>query len=191
MKRGLWRWRVPAVLLIAFAAIGSTGRAQEIRIRRVSHALINTPSYNMDVRQPTARTKRWVQVETQFDTRDDWTDDLEFTYFVLMRSDNPREPLVLLTGSVAYVNVPSGRQHMSWMFIHPHIISRFGSVEGVAVELRQRGRPIAADASSPQHRQQYRQWVERLPAREGLLMLPSETPFAQFAPDLQQMIRRP
>ncbi len=188
MNRRFGRSAILAAL--CFAAAATASQAEDIRIRRVSHSVLNTPSYNMDLRQPTARARRWVQLECQFDTREDWTDDLEFTFYVLLRSDNPREPLVLLTGTVAYVHVPAGRQHVSWFYIHPNVIARFGAVEGVAVELRQRGRPIAAEASSAQHRQQYRQWIERLPAREGLLMLPADTPFAMYAPDLQQMIRQ-
>ncbi len=183
------------VLLAAVVTCAQAQQAgQELRVRRVGVNLLRAPSVGSpgasEPRSPGA-PKRWAQIETQFETRPEWIDELTFAYFVLVNTQDPREPFMLLSREVTYQLIPRGRPHHSWLYIHPHILDRHGAVEGVAVEIQHRGQVIATEASSPAHLQQYRQWRQQLTPRTGLLLLPEETPFSLFAPDQQQLIKRP
>ncbi len=173
--------------------VPATAQQQEpLRIRELEHRMLQTPNVQMqtDGRPPQwrGRPSAWLQIECVFDLQVDWIDEIEFTYYVLMRSADREQPFRLLTQQVTYVNVPRDRAnpHYSWLYVHPHVVQRFGSVEGVAVEIRSRGQPIAGRSTA----QDYRTWVGRLPAESGWLLTPDQTPFMLYAPSRLLMIKR-
>ena len=174
--------------------VPATGQQEEpLRIRTLEHRLLQTPNVQMqtDGRPPQwrGRPSSWLQIECVFEMRADGVEELEFTYYVLMRSDDREQPFRLLREQVTYVHVPRDRAnaHYSWLYLHPHLVQRFGSVEGVAVEVRSRGRPVAGTVT-PQ--QDYRAWIDRLPAESGWLQTPDQTPFMLYAPSRLLRIKR-
>ncbi len=117
----------------------------------------------------------WFQIDCLYETRSEWTDELKLTFYALMRSNDPKEPFVLLKGEDTFIHIPRGARRAQ-AYIHPSMLRRFGKVEGYAVEFSMQGRPLGAEASDPN----YRRWIEQLAPKEGYVMMPRETPFAHL-----------
>ncbi len=81
----------------------------------------------------------------QFTTRPQWTEELRFDCYVLMRSGNNR---TLLTGSVTCTYVQAGRGHLTALFIPPSVLERYGRPEQVAVECTSQN-TVVADYAIP------------------------------------------
>jgi hypothetical protein len=178
---------VCAGVAAAVLAAGPEAAAQgsgEVVVRRIQQSAAKTPEYRTDANLGLEKKKTWLRLDAGYETEPDWIDDLEFTYYVLLRTRTPREPFVLLKGSIAYVNIPKGK-HMSTMYVHPSVLDRFGAYEGFAVEVRQGGRPVANNATSDQ----YPKWLQQLSAREGHVLPPAQTPFAMLGYDNAEMVK--
>ncbi len=117
----------------------------------------------------------WYQIEVLYETTPDWTDELKITFYVLMKTNDPREPFVLLKGEDTFIHIARGT-HRAQAFIHPSMLRRYGKVEGYAVEFSLQGRPLGAEASD----KNYRRWIEQLAPKDGYVLMPRETPFAHL-----------
>ncbi len=155
---------------------GGAGDANRpLVIRDIAGGAVLTPEYQIKRNQTNARVKNWYQIITDYETKPDWADEIEFTYYVLVRNTkNPKGPKQsLFKGSVTYINVPEGR-HRSDMFLHPNTLARFGEVEAVAVLVSVQGRVVAMEGK-PRSNQR---WWEQLTPVDGLLLSRDKTPFS-------------
>ncbi len=187
MKQVCWRWfaaLVPAALLLLAPDRASGQGSRDMKVRKLDASTEKTPEYRTGGNYGSERRRDWLKLECLYETDPDWMDDLEFTYFVLLRTEDSREPFVLLKGTLTYVNVRKGK-HLSVAYVHPSVLDRYGRYDGMAVEVRQSGRPVAAESTSPQ----YRRWVEQLAAREGAVLPPAQTPFAMIGFDNYEMVK--
>jgi len=184
MKTVLVRFAALAALVLL--VLPSTVRAQagdDVRIRRLIDEKWKTPEYQVK-RAPQERSREWLKLYVLYETRPEFIDELEFTYYVLMRTKDSREPYVLLKGSITYVNIERGR-HQSTMYIHPSVLARYGNYDGMAVEVKMQGRPVAVDATS----NQYRKWLEQLSPRDNYVLRAMDTPFAFIGSDNDEMVK--
>lgn len=178
---------------IALAAVAASASAQDVTprdvtIRRLSYNSTRTPEYTARTRGTLReRIRDWGEIVCQYETQPEFINELEFTYYVIMRTKNPREPFVLLKGSITYVYIAKGRTQ-STMYLHPSVLERFGTVEGIAVEIRAGGRLIAVETDGPRGRD-YQQAVQQLPTRDNHVLPPSQTPFAMLGFDNNEMVK--
>jgi hypothetical protein len=165
------------------------GRLGEFQITKITKNLITTPQYSYsgaELYQANQRD-RWLEVEVEFTAGPDFTDELTFKYFILINGK-------LLTGDVAHVNIPAGREHRSVMYVPPAALLRVSdnrpvtpaSIQNIAVQLVQGGAVkneltlVRAPA----------QWYATIPALNGLVLNKDETPFAPLYWDRYVQIKK-
>jgi hypothetical protein len=158
--------------------------ADSIRIRRMTPVKEKTPVFRTAAPgQAAARQPDWWRVVVEFETTPDWTDELEFTYYVYMKDQSNRGAEIMFRGAVTYVNVAKGR-HQSDMFLHPSTLARLGSVEQVAVVVKARGAVVATESTAKTPN-----WWERFSPVDGVLLNRAQTPFAFIDYDLFNAIK--
>ncbi|HMP89926.1 MAG TPA: hypothetical protein PJ991_06980 [Kiritimatiellia bacterium] len=170
-----------------FSQAPGAGRSP-ITVRKMDGSKASTPVFAVrGSSAQSSRTKDWFRIYVEYDSEPDWIDELNFTFYVLVRGktrDAP--PMTLFKGEVSYIHIASGRRHQADMFIHPNIINRFGDVERVAVEIRQGGR-LLERSGKPTPTEA---WWERLSPVDGVLLDRSQTPFALIDIDDYEIIKR-
>ncbi len=171
---------VVASLLLAGAV--ATAQAQMegpggVQIKRIELKKRPTPQYQLSVNQMNGKSRDWVGVTTEFDTEAPWTDELTFTYFVLVRGKQVGAPKQsMFRGKVTYVNIEKGRGHKSDVFLHPSTLARFGDVEKVAVLVEANGKLMAGDSLPKANLR----WWEQMTPVDGMLLNRTQTPFAMI-----------
>jgi hypothetical protein len=149
-----------------------------VTIKDITGFKIQTPEYQIKRSQTAARTRDWFQIITTYDTDPEWVDEVQFTYYVLVKNKNPAShgpPQSLFKGEVSYINVEKGK-HKSDMFIHPSTLSRYGDVQAIAVLMTVQGRLIAMESKPPSNQR----WWEALQPQDGYLLNRMQTPFAML-----------
>jgi hypothetical protein len=172
-------WAVCAVVWVGVDITWAQAPAAANPLGRVklSGNLVRTPriqaqNYN-SVNPPRAD---WFQIEVLYETRPEWVDELKLTFYVLMKSNDPKEPFVLLKGEDTFIHIARGT-HRAHAYVHPSILKRYGRVEGYAVEFSSQGRPLGAEATDPTN---YRRWIQQLAPKDGFVLMPRDTPFAHL-----------
>jgi hypothetical protein len=156
------------------------GGGNEFAIRDIHQQLVSAPQYaSMIEGQGTTGAsfqKKWLRVETTFDSTPEWADDVTLKYYVLMGKGRETK---LFTGEATYVNVARGTRHVSALFINPNTVERYGQgrVETVAVELLYKGRLIDRASEPPTQTR----WWERYTPVPGYLVPPHQTPWSLMA----------
>jgi hypothetical protein len=155
------------------------------RIRNIKSSKVRTPEYSARS-DSTKGTKgyRWLEIAVEYETTPTWIDQLDFTYYVLMKNEKDRQPLRLFRGAVAYVNVEKGR-HEAVMYIHPTTLKRYGDIEATAVIMRFKGQTVAME-SDPSSKQR---WWEQLQPVDGYILNRLESPFAMLDYDRYEAIK--
>lgn len=173
------------------AARKSAASRENVEVKKIEGVgptgLVRTPEYKTVVTEPKAVTRRWARVSVHYKTKDEWTDELEFRYFVLVKHQKTKKH-ILFTATAAYIDIPKGN-HLSTVFLRPNTVARYGGVERAAVEIRQKGELVEV-ASNPKDT---KPWWQRLPGTvrtiEGVLLNRSQTPFAFVACDNYEAIK--
>lgn len=184
----MW-WLVGALAVLSMqpsAAPAQQGASSSVRIKKMTGEPRETPEYNIKRAYPRGRILEWYMLGCEYETREDWLDELEFTFYALIKTKDNREPYVLLKNTTTYVNIEKGA-HKAVSYIHPSTIRRFGAVERMAVEIRQGGRMVGME-SRPSSNQR---WWEQLPPKEGLLLPTWLTPFYLINFDDYEAIKQP
>lgn len=182
---------VPAVVFLTCLTAPEL-RAQQrdaVRIKSVKAKKVKTPEYTT---RPSfnPRIREWVEITTEYEVQKDWMDELEMTYYVLVNGGKDKEVKtanVLLQGSITYLNIEKARDLKSVVYIHPSIVTRYGDVSAVAVEVKQSGRPSILDGTG--NWQSWQKWVQQLTPRTGGILSPDQTPFGAMSLDDSEMIR--
>ncbi len=189
MKQAAGKVKLMVAALFTGLFVAVSAQAQEgspgISIRKVSGGKVSTPQYQLLKGQTMARTLDWYQIVVHYETSPDWMDELTFTYYVLVKSKAGK--FSLFKGDVTYVNIMKGR-HLSDIYLHPSTLSRFGTVERVAVLVGSQGRMLAMESQPSSNAR----WWEQSPVApvEGLVLNRMETPFAMINFDDYEAIKR-
>jgi hypothetical protein len=183
---------IPVALFICTLATpeGWAQQRDTVRIQSVKTKRIKTPQYDTRESTPTPRLRDWIQITTEYEIQKDWMDELELNYYVLLtggKDSSSKEPFVLLQGAVTYLHIAKGRKLQSVMYIHPSVLERYGNPDGVAVEIKQTGRPSVVDGEGKW--QQWQKWIQQLTPRIGFVLQPSQTPFSVLNGDDFEMVR--
>jgi len=164
--------------------VGSSALRGKVSIKKIdgigSAAKIKTPEYSVSISENLTAARDWARVLVQFETVAEWTDALEFKYFVQVQNQRTRLERRFL-GNFTYVDIPKGKQHLSSVFLRPNTLERYGDIIGVAVEVYVNGELVAtaANPNAP------RGWWRTATIKEvsGVLLERSQTPFAFVAYD--------
>ena len=127
----------------------------------------------------------WMQIDVRYETLPEWVDELTMTFYVLMKTNDPKEPFALLKGKATFVHIYKGT-HVAMAYVAPQLIRRYGKVEGAAVEFEFQGRPVAADSTAGPA---YKRWLEQLSPKENHVLQPADTPFGPLDWDSFEMLK--
>jgi hypothetical protein len=105
------------------------------------------------------KPREWIVVETKYQTEARWTDQLTFTWHVLLETKSQTEkmsaadrakmaPYSYFTTAVTYYNIPKG-SHAASVCLHPSYLERFGEPKAVGIVVTsQDGEIVAGDSAS-------------------------------------------
>ena len=185
--------RVLFTAVACLCTLGATGFAQprpgpEFQITKISRNLITTPQYTYTGAQQYQANQRdrWLEVEVDFSSAPEFTDELTFKYFILINGK-------LLTGEVTHTNIAAGRDNRSVMYVSPKTLARLmgnrpvapNSVQNIAVQIVQQGavkHELSAERAQPN-------WHATMPHVAGLVLNKNETPFAPLYWDRYEQIK--
>jgi hypothetical protein len=116
----------------------------------------------------------------QYDTEAEWTDEVTFQYYVLMKGRSGAE-YTLLKGVVTYVDVERGRAHQGVAYVRPAALARFGEIIGVAVEAVVKGevKSVMSDGRLGANKPLPPDWWKnpKFSPKDGYIVDKSKTPF--------------
>jgi len=164
-------------IVLSASAQQADGGKKQLSIDKIEGKKVQTPEYQVSKNQFKARTRDWFQIITTYDTKPEWTDEVSFKYYVLVKdkSGEVGARQSLFSGEVTYINIEKGK-HKSDMYLHPSTILRFGDVQAVAVIVSVQGR-VEAIESLPASNDR---WWEKLTPVDGMLLNRMQTPFAML-----------
>lgn len=169
----------------------SFGRA-DYDIKKISPAVDLTPQVAFQfgpVQHPAPRSQQWLEVEVNFESNLDWTDELTVRYFILLAGK-------CLTGEVTHVDVPRGRDLYSVMYVSPKTIAKLLNgrpltgidIQDVGVQLVIKGQVLTTKSYKAVGDQQWWQSMEQV---AGLVLNKNQTPFAPLIWDRYEQIKIP
>ncbi|MGA0332343.1 MAG: hypothetical protein ACO3N7_00920 [Kiritimatiellia bacterium] len=166
-----------------------------IRLRSIEAERISSPKYAADIRNVSIKrdgSLEWLMVKAVYDTALKWTDEITFTYYVLLKGDPENlpqgaKPLNIFSGTVTIVNVPQTRQGETAMFLDPYTLARYGEPTHVAVVVNINGQPAAGMAEPSSSAAS--EWWTREPPNETPLLTRDKTPYAFIEIDKQNTIK--
>ena len=148
-----------------------------VAIKKIEASKVETPEYQLTHNSMKGRSRNWYRLVTLYDTDAQWTDELSFTYYVLVKNKDPKgPPRSLFRGKVTYVNIEKGRGHKSDVYLHPSTLARYGDVEAVAVLVETGGRLVSSESLPASNKR----WWEQLSPIDGLVLNRMQTPFAMI-----------
>ena len=175
--------------LVAFAS-GAAAQATsgQFQITKINKNFITSPQFTYTgAEQYVANQRdRWLEVEVEFTSTAEFTDELTLHYYILVNGK-------LLTGEVTHTNIAGGRTSRSVMYVPPQALARVmgarpvapNSVQNIAVQIVQQGSvkdEQSATRTAPQ-------WYKGLPSLTGLVLNKNETPFAPLYWDRYEQIK--
>ena len=182
---------VAVVVLTAVSAQAQTVREPQpgdFRIVNMRHSLLQAPKYSASggqaSEQPATLLRDWLRIEVQFETKQDWADDVKLVYFAVVGKQKEAK---LFKGDVTHTYVMKGPQHFSAMFMNPNAIRRHGGgrVEMVGVQLFYRDRLFDQKSDPPSNQR----WWELFTPQQETLLNPMQTPWAMIAHDHYEAVR--
>ncbi len=182
--------KIALSLLLAACAgtVPAQNRAPEFQVTKITRNLIASPdfSYSGAASHRTSSRDRWLEVEVEFASALEFTEELTLKYFILINGK-------LVTGEVTHVNIPGGKELRSVMYVPPRALARImenrpltaNTVENVAVQILQAG-TVKDEQSMARSRPQ---WYSGLPALAGFALNKNETPFMPLYWDRYEQIK--
>jgi hypothetical protein len=177
-----------------FFLLAAPGFAQSVRapnefqLTKITKNLITAPqfAYTGAEQFPPDQRDRWLEVEVEFTSTAEFSDELTFKYFILING-------TLLTGEVTHANILAGRDLHSVMYVSPRALARFvgnrplapNAVQNIAVQIVQGG----AVKSELSLMRAPAQWYTSMKGIAGFVLNKNETPFAPLYWDRYEQIK--
>ncbi len=161
-------------------------------IKKISPAVDLTPEISFQfgpTEHPTPRSAQWLEVEVNFESNVDWTDELTVKYYILLADQ-------CLVGEVTHIDIPRGRDLYSVMYVSPRTIARILNnrpltsldIQDVGVQLVSKGQVLVTRSYKAPGEQQ---WWQSLQQVTGKVLNKNETPFAPLIWDRYEQIKAP
>ncbi len=178
---------------------GSKVRASIRRIKGLDQeGIVRVPEYKTDQYRSNKKPGEWLEITTEYDTGDEWIDELTFSYYVLCRAREGRGiDYSLYKASVRYIDIAQDKQHYSTVFVRPNAVLRYGTPVAIAVVITVNGEVVDAKNESrvklPEEWWSSPQVLEnpnvKVTLREGYLLSRDQTPWALINTDDYETIK--
>jgi hypothetical protein len=163
--------------------------AGQYQVTKITKNLITSPQFTYTGAQQYVANQRdrWLEVEVEFASNAEFTDELTVRYFILVNGK-------LLTGEVTHTNVAGGHESRSVMYVPPQALNRVmgnrplasNSIQNIAVQIAVQG-AVKDEQSLVRGAAQ---WYKGLPALSGLVLNKNDTPFAPLYWDRYEQIKQ-
>ncbi len=174
----------PLILLFSTAFVS----AQKATILNITRVAAKSPDFEVGsgIKEPKSERKDWIQIDVSFkissDSREDFIEAVEFRFFVLPKSAQPKYKK-LYTATINHVDLLQGQTLHSSVFLSPNSLARiYGKGKKpnprdlmVAVEVHS-GDLIGGDATDSKSSKWWRN--KEAPTDTSMLRPKSKTPFA-------------
>src|SRR4051812_19110899 len=148
----------------------------QYQVTKITKNLITSPQFTYTGAEQFVADQRarWLEVEVEFNSNAEFTDELTLRYFILVNGS-------VLTGEVTHTNVAGGHMVRSVMYVPPQALARVmgnrpmapNSIQNIAVQVSQQG--TVKDEQNMVRAAP--QWYKGLPTLSGLVLNKNETPF--------------
>lgn len=128
------------------------------------------------------KSQGWGVIETKYESLPKWVDDVELRYYVLLKTKKSKKK-VMLSGSINYIHVERGKDHVSYVYIPPQVLRRYGEVLNIRSEIWYNG-TLQDEIQWPRAKSKTPWWT-RIKPTYGSLMNRRYTPF-QFEAQLRE-----
>jgi hypothetical protein len=180
-----------AIASLLLLTLSSFAQRADYTIRKISPAAITTAEYsfNFGPQHPQGHAQQWLEVEVNFESNVDWTDELTVKYYILLAGQ-------CLTGEVTHIDIPRGRDLYSVMYVSPRTISRILNgqqltsldIQDVGIQLVSKGQVLTTKSFKTQGDTQ---WWQNQQQVTGKVLNKNETPFAPLIWDRYEQIKAP
>ncbi|MEA3188143.1 MAG: hypothetical protein QOD99_1973 [Chthoniobacter sp.] len=180
--------RLPILALAILTFASSAFSANPYEIKKIQPSAIFTPdaqASNYTKQKP--RLQQWLEVEVEFQSTAEITDELTFKYYVMLAGK-------VLTGEVTHMNILKGRDLYSVMYVSPHTLAKLlnnkpltgAAIENAAVQILNKGQVVAEKSFKEAGR-----WWEKATPLSGMMYNKNETPFSPFLWDRYEELKPP
>ncbi len=157
-------------------------------------ATLITPVRNLEQKSPSVvagtRHKIWGVVDLTFDTRPEWVDDVNVTFYVMLQNPKADEkkgerPMSLFTLTLSYSDIARGKDHKVGAVLQPAALLRYGKPIGVAAKISVGGTEVDSKADGEGLLKSAEKWWEnpkivnspKVQRRDGYLIDRMKSPF--------------
>lgn len=181
-------------------AAGAAGADDNVRLRKLGwqsgDSKIETPQYDTTASRGVTNPGEWWQFIVQYDTKEEWTDELTFEFHVLgLGRVEGKKLYSYYTTRVSYIDIAKDRGHLATVFLRPNTIERYGMPVSFAVEIYHKGEMVVQEAEAATKLSKI-WWKDPkvvdsalVKKREKYLLNRSQTPFALVDVDAYETIK--
>lgn len=171
-----------AALLLPFG--GVFAQSGDYTINKVTASMIPTPDINFSgANRRTPKSASWLEVEVDFNSNADFTDELTFKYYIVV---NAKAGRVLLTGDVTHVTILRGRGLMSVAYVPPKPLMKLlekekpsdSDIYDVGVVMVKGGETVAIKSMKAPGAEAWWEQASSEQTISGLVLNKDQTPFA-------------
>lgn len=181
------------VILFLIGCIDLPALQKEFKFSKIDFNLRNVSAQDTTVvgldrgkLRRVGKVQGWGMIESWYESIPEWADDVEVKYYVLMKGERPKKN-IMLAGSIIYVHVAGGKDHVSTIYIPPQALNRYGDVLRIRAELWYNG--ILQDAVQWPRGTEKTPWWTRVKPTYGSLFNRFYTPFEHEAQAREEVIK--
>ncbi|GEM_PF-3430943 len=176
--------RFATVLVLAVLAVSGAvaARAQQqqqvVELRKSDAQIVDSPTYQLANTSllGVPPSQRWLQIQTTFETNQEWIDELTFRYYILVGDGANAK---ILVGEVTHVDIPrKAGGNVTFAYVHPNTLQRYtrGQLpDRITVQVLYKERPLTQINARGEGAQR---WWEAQVNTRGFVLPPRETPFS-------------
>jgi len=182
MKKLLLTVALLALVTPLFAA------SPDFDLKKVDVSFVSTPEFMTNPPARVVHAQKWMVIEATFDAKPDFTDELDFTYYILFANR-------LFVGHISHVSIQKGRELHSVAYMSPKAIAQIlegkqptgSDLANVSVTIGKPGisEPISIKSWKPATGQ----WWAKMKQEDGFVLNKLQTPFASLSWDYYETLK--
>ena len=183
------------------AARGAADGRDVLRLRKLvwqgTQAKVKTPEYRTTASKGVTTAGEWWQFTVEYDTKEEWTDDLTFQFYVLgLGLVEGKKAYSFYSARVSYIDIEEGRGRKATVFLRPNTVKRYGKPAAFAVEIYHKGKMIVQESEAATKVSKL-WWKDPqvidsplVTKRDGVLLTRDKSPFALVDVDAYETIKQ-